>query len=434
MRILLALAGLAALIAVTATISPLSTRGEASGNALYQSQCVPPPANMVSWWRAEGNPNDSVGTNNGVWVGTPAYATGEVGQAFSFNGSNYVDVPNNTSLEPQTVTVDFWFNSASPGTNAYLLSKGADACNFASYSFNNASDPNGALHFDVLTSNGFFRSPGAVGAFDGTWHHAAGTYDGSQVCLYVDGVLVGCTPATGTLRYALSTTNDLTFGRYNGTCVLPYTGLLDEIEVFSRALSLAEIQSIVAAGSAGKCTVPCTLTCPPNQAAAAAQTCPPGSSSTVVNYPAPTTANCGTATTMCTPPSGSTFPVGTTTVTCTATGTNGATATCSFTVTVFSGCLQDDSNPSNVVLFNAQTGDYRFCCNGTAFTGRGTVSVRGCVVEITHNTADRRVLIKADFSAKTGTASLQTPPGTLRCTITDRNTSNNTCQCGTVGP
>jgi HYR domain len=180
-------------------------------------------------------------------------------------------------------------------------------------------------------------------------------------------------------------------------------------------------------------TQPPTITCPANQTSTAAQTCPFSNTATV-SFPPPTASdNCPGVTTQCTPASGSTFPVGTSTVTCTATDTSGNTATCSFTVAVFSGCLQDDSNPANVVLFNALTGDYRFCCNGTAFTGRGTVAVRGCTVEITHYTADRRVLIKADFSARAGTASLQVPPGTTRCTITDRNTSNNTCQCGSGG-
>jgi hypothetical protein len=134
-------------------------------------------------------------------------------------------------------------------------------------------------------------------------------------------------------------------------------------------------------------------------------------------------------TTVCTPPSGSIFPVGTTTVTCSATDVLGNTATCSFTVTVFSGCLQDDSNPANVVLFNAVTGEYRFCCGGTTFTGIGTALVKGCIVTIQHYAVDRRVLIKADFAVRTGIASLQAPPGMIRCTIIDRNITNNTCAC-----
>src|SRR4030095_3657494 len=105
--------------------------------------------------------------------------------------------------------------------------------------------------------------------------------------------------------------------------------------------------------------------------------------SKVVTYPSPTTSdNCSVSSVVCSPASGSIFPVGTTTVTCTATDSSGNTATCSFTVNVFNGCLQDDSNPRTVVLFNTVTGDYRFCCNGTTFTGRGAVSQVGCVFTI----------------------------------------------------
>ena len=176
-------------------------------------------------------------------------------------------------------------------------------------------------------------------------------------------------------------------------------------------------------------TTPPTITCPANVTAVAAQTCPISSSATVT-FPPPTISdNCPGVTSVCTPPSGSVLPVGTTTVTCTATDASGNTATCSFTVTVFSGCLQDDSNPANVVLFNAATGEYRFCCNGTVFTGVGTLIVKGCVVTIQHYPADRRVLIKFDGGVSAGTASLQSPPGSIRCTITDRNTKNNTCVC-----
>src|SRR6185436_13662216 len=145
-----------------------------------------------------------------------------------------------------------------------------------------------------------------------------------------------------------------------------------------------------ASGNTGSCsftvtvndTQPPTITCPANVTAVAAQTCPISSSATV-NFPPPVASdNCPGVTSVCNPPSGSIFPVGTTTVTCTATDTSGNTATCSFTLTVFSGCLQDDSNPANVVLFNAATGEYRFCCNGTVFSGVGTVLAKGCVVTI----------------------------------------------------
>ena len=150
----------------------------------------------------------------------------------------------------------------------------------------------------------------------------------------------------------------------------------------------------------------------------------------MVNYPAPTvTDNCPGVTAVCSPPSGSTFTLGVATVTCTATDTSSNTVSCSFTVGVFNACLQDDSSPTMVLLWNTQTGDYRFCCNGSVFTGKGSVVKQGSVYTLTHTAADRKVNATLDGALNRGNASLQSPPGTARCSITDRNLTNNSCQC-----
>jgi hypothetical protein len=149
-----------------------------------------------------------------------------------------------------------------------------------------------------------------------------------------------------------------------------------------------------------------------------------------VNYPNPTvTDNCPDPTFVCTPANGSVFPIGTSTVSCTATDIWGNTASCSFPVTVFSGCLQDDTNPGYAALFNAATGEYRVCMNGVTYSGVGTVNVKGCIVTIQHNLPGRRVLIKTEFAANKGTASVQSPAGVLKGTITDRDIRNNSCNC-----
>jgi hypothetical protein len=116
-------------------------------------------------------------------------------------------------------------------------------------------------------------------------------------------------------------------------------------------------------------------------------------------------------------------------VTCTATDTTGNTASCSFTVTTFDIALQDDSNPSIVLLWNSVTGAYRFCCNGITYTGVGKAIRQGCIYTLQHNPADRRVLGRVDKGAHSGTASLQAPPGTARCVITDRNTLDDSPTC-----
>ncbi|MEW6210362.1 MAG: choice-of-anchor Q domain-containing protein [Acidobacteriota bacterium] len=171
------------------------------------------------------------------------------------------------------------------------------------------------------------------------------------------------------------------------------------------------------------------ITCPANVTAVAPPTCPV-SSSTLVTFPSPTAMDdCSEVTTMCSPPSGSAFPAGTTTVTCTATDVSGNTASCSFAVIVFNACVQDDSNSGKVALFDIISGAYRICCNGMVVEGTGLVSRQGCTFTIQHNAIDRRVKITVDFAARRGSASLQMPPGAIKCTISDRNITNNGCSC-----
>jgi hypothetical protein len=180
-------------------------------------------------------------------------------------------------------------------------------------------------------------------------------------------------------------------------------------------------------------TQPPTISCPANITAVTNQSvCVPSGQTPcqVISFPAPVVSdNCSGATVVCNPASGSCFPIGTTTVTCTASDSSGNTASCSFAVTVFDACLQDDNNPGTVLLFNSFTGDYRFCCNGTTFTGKGTVSKLGCNYTLEHNAADRRVLGKVDKGLFRGNGSLQVPSGSLKCSISDRDTRNNACTC-----
>jgi hypothetical protein len=176
-------------------------------------------------------------------------------------------------------------------------------------------------------------------------------------------------------------------------------------------------------------TTPPTITCPANVTAVAPVACL-ASPSAIVSFPAPVASdNCPGVTTQCVPSSGSSVPVGTTTVTCTATDAAGNTASCSFTVTAFDVRLQDDIKSATVLLLNSQTGEYRFCCGGTTFTGIGKVIRQGCTISLQVYATDRRVMAMIDKATFRGSASLQSPPGVLRCTITDRDIRNDSASC-----
>jgi len=104
-----------------------------------------------------------------------------------------------------------------------------------------------------------------------------------------------------------------------------------------QVIGLNTVVSIAAGGDHSLALPAVTASTPP------AITCPsavivsndPGQCSAVVNYTAPlVSGGTGNVVVVCNPPSGFRFPVGTTTVTCTATDTSGATAACSFNVTI----------------------------------------------------------------------------------------------------
>ncbi|PYK84022.1 MAG: hypothetical protein DME40_20010, partial [Verrucomicrobia bacterium] len=104
--------------------------------------------------------------------------------------------------------------------------------------------------------SGFPYITGGLDVLDGNFHHIAGSWDGSTMWLYVDGAVQGTvansTPANNTRALNVG------FAWGAGTPLRFFRGIVDELEIFSRALSQAEIQAIYGAGSAGKCKPQCT--------------------------------------------------------------------------------------------------------------------------------------------------------------------------------
>jgi hypothetical protein len=174
----------------------------------------------------------------------PLWVPGRFGRGLRFEGlrNQYVVVPP-LGTPPERLTVGAWIRRlGTPGRWRYLVSSGGTGCDFASFGL--YSSFNGGLAFYVGDENGYAASPLAApqAAWDGNWHFAAGTYDGRQVRLYLDGLEVGAgTPAVLGIHYGTDRT--LRIGTYKGTCDLPFTGDIDEVTIHDRALAAAEIRA-----------------------------------------------------------------------------------------------------------------------------------------------------------------------------------------------
>ncbi len=227
---------------------------------LSQIACLTAPANLVQWFRAEGNANDAFAGNHGVLQNGAAFSAGLVGQAFSFDGIDD-GVSIGRSIQDD-FTIEFWLNTtqqvAGNEDSQWWLGRGLVDGEVSSVTNDfGVTLLNGKVLFGVGNPDTTIKS-GFVA--DGNWHHVAATRVRStgEMKLYMDGVQVST--ATGG-KLSLTAPPNLALGRLRiGSN--PFKGLLDEISIYNRVLSPADIQGIFSAGSNGKCpaTAPCFST------------------------------------------------------------------------------------------------------------------------------------------------------------------------------
>ena len=241
-----------------AEIQALYAAGSAGKCPPPLTDCVPPPSGLVSWWSGEGNANDIAGPNNGNLSGGVTFTNGEVGQAFSFNGTNtYVKVPDSPSLRlTHELTIEFWVRRQDLQANDVIVEKGGD--------FTRGVQNYGVGIVRAQEGNylSFWFAGGvreSISITDLNWHHiAVVAHNGdADPTFYVDGVPQPVTRRVGPGTLVLYPS---TAALHIGAQVDPISGwnyyskaLVDEVSIYNRALAASEIQSIYTAGSAGKC-------------------------------------------------------------------------------------------------------------------------------------------------------------------------------------
>ncbi len=240
----------------TVTITPMKA----------PTSCVAPPADLTAWWKGDGNTNDVTTEYNGLAGGDLSYASGKVGQAFSFDGtqSPYVSLPPG-AFPPQPSSSPFsfesWFQTSSGGV---ILGQQSNATPYGSvggYAPAIYVGTDGKLRAEMFYNSTIGTSPitSSYAVNDGQWHHVAVTYDGSTETAYLDGAVVGSvasyTQASNgsPLSYLLGTGYTASWPAGNNAWYT-WNGLIDEATVYARALSATDVLNIVSAGTYGKCT------------------------------------------------------------------------------------------------------------------------------------------------------------------------------------
>ncbi len=202
---------------------------------------------LVSLYRAENNANDAVGTNSGTLEGV-TFAAGKVGMAFNFTAQDQsVSIPNNPTLFPSTaLSVEAWVNpttySGCAAQYRIFHTVRTDLRGYATL----IDCPSQTLRLILFDSSGTANTVASNATIPaGTFTHFAATWDGSNMRLYINGVLDNTAATTissiGTSSDPIRIGNQFNFG---------FIGQIDEPALYNRALTAAEIRANYQAGNA----------------------------------------------------------------------------------------------------------------------------------------------------------------------------------------
>lgn len=205
--------------------------------------CTVPPAGLTDWWTGDGNVVDLAGNNSGTLQNSSAQVSGEVAQAFAFTGNSSSVLVNSPVYSPTAGTLMFWFMSTGGGA---LTGSSAGGRNQGP-GFQVDSGGNLDWEFGNLP----FQSVGQVNP--NQWYHVALTYATSNseinISVYLNGGLVAEDVADANVSW----NPQVAFGAYLGGQQPSFVGSMDEIAVFNKALTAAQIRQIYGAFSAGMC-------------------------------------------------------------------------------------------------------------------------------------------------------------------------------------
>lgn len=249
-----------------------------SGNLGINSTVNPPnlQSGLVGHWTFDGkdmtqNVADSVGNHTGSYVGATTTMAGILGQALAFNGtSNYFSAANATAFDLAQGAIAFWIKDSSDTVQTVAdpyVGGGAGDLGLHLYVGGNVT---GACTNELLTlyNSGIavycFQDATRTDLIDGKWHQVVVQSNGTNVSMYIDGVSKTVTVATGADGQWWQQTSPgvrfLNIGA-DGTPGNYLNGSLDDVRIYNRALSAAEVKQLY---QSGQSLHPNTTVNPPN--------------------------------------------------------------------------------------------------------------------------------------------------------------------------
>lgn len=200
---------------------------------------------MVSYWKFDEwfgtTAADSADLNPGAVSGA-TWTTGKVNGALDFDGTDdYVEVLDSANLRiTDEITIEAWIKPDTIATGDYytIVSKYIGQ----GYYLRIWGDTSARAYVQFMAKDGLQTDTPIIQTGADNWYHIAGTYDGTVLKIYVNGILVksyavlfpGPIPSTAGFPLGI--------GAWSSTHGWPFDGIIDEVAIYNRALTKTEIQ------------------------------------------------------------------------------------------------------------------------------------------------------------------------------------------------
>ncbi len=221
--------------------NPRKYRVPTAANDGFNVASIP---NLISYYPLDANANDAVSTNHGTLMsGATIASPGKYGTgAVSLSGGNYVNLGNPAALQfTGQITTAAWVKSNTASGLMNILNKG------------HSTTPNGEITLRINAGqyqcgswNGAnhiaLSAAGQATSDIGVWVHLASVYDGTTWRLYRNGIQIGSTVDT---TGAVSVTANWAIGARGGGGERYFNGQIDEVCIFNRGLSAAEVTQVM---------------------------------------------------------------------------------------------------------------------------------------------------------------------------------------------
>lgn len=203
---------------------------------------------LVAYYPFNSNANDESGNqNNGIIHG--AVLTDDIKEnsnsAYFFDGEDdYIEIPHSSSLSiTHEISVAVWIKLFEISQTQYILLKDSETNYGKDHSFV-LSIAESEVNWGIADGYVAKNVSSASKLKPNTWYHLVGTYDGMNLSIYIDSIQENSLDI-GSMTI-IKHNKPLKIGRIReaGTWYYPFHGIIDELMIYKRKLSAAEIETL----------------------------------------------------------------------------------------------------------------------------------------------------------------------------------------------